>query len=75
MSTKIKKTHKIIKSPYCDDCLTLLFDIKENYKQNAYFILDNPKKFMSVNFVNMLKTYLYRIEEIEITDEELYATP
>jgi uncharacterized protein YjgD (DUF1641 family) len=62
---------EIIKSPNNIECLDLLYNIKKKFDDLALPILDKTTSEYSLNFVNMIRNFLYKIEEYPIEEEEL----
>ena len=54
---------KTISSPNNIECLDLLYNIEKKFKDLALPILDKTTSEYSVNFVNMIRNFLYKIEE------------
>lgn len=62
---------EIIKSPNNIECLDLLYNIEKKINNVGLPILDNTTSEYSLNFVNMIRNFLYKIEEYPTKEEEL----
>ena len=62
---------EIIKSPNNIECLDLLYNIEKKFNDRGLPILDKLTFKYSLNFVNMIRNFLYKIEEYPIEEEEL----
>ena len=54
----LKKT--IEKPPDKINCLTLFESINDYFMQSGIYILDEPKENCRFNFINMIRTFMYK---------------
>lgn len=54
----LKKT--IEKPPDKINCLTLFESINDYFMQSGIYLLDEPKENCRFNFINMIRTFMYK---------------